>query len=312
MQAVGETLYSRAPNPSVICVSGADRLDFLHRLTSQSFKTRKPDEFFYGACLLANGGVIGLFGAWVRAEDVLLLPLGKSVEPILKFLDQFHFGENVRFELSEENHLIHLFGDTSGTSFAVSSQRFPGPLQSIPGNELIKNELLVVPANQSFVLSPARELSSSECAAYFALHGLPEAGVDLTAENILIEAPLDNFVHRTKGCYPGQEVIERIYTYGNVSKYVLEFQLDTERNASLKADPNLLKRAGSALFAGETKVGMIRSVREALNGSVFAIAQVQRIPAEKQKVFTDEAGLTWTLPEGSLRRVGHRQTQKSL
>lgn len=39
--------------------------------------------------------------------------------------------------------------------------------------------------------------------------GFPKPLQDLTADHILIEAPLDSLVDRNKGCYPGQEVIEK-------------------------------------------------------------------------------------------------------
>ncbi len=44
--------------------------------------------------------------------------------------------------------------------------------------------------------------------------GIPEYGVDLDETTILLEVNLSHCVQRGKGCYPGQEVIERILAYG--------------------------------------------------------------------------------------------------
>ncbi len=44
--------------------------------------------------------------------------------------------------------------------------------------------------------------------------GIPEYGVDIDETRILLEANLDHCYKRQKGCYPGQEVIERILAYG--------------------------------------------------------------------------------------------------
>ncbi|MBX9768169.1 MAG: hypothetical protein K2X47_12925, partial [Bdellovibrionales bacterium] len=310
-----DKVFSFSPNPSVIRISGSDRLDFLHRLTSQSFKARKPGEFFYGACLQANGGAIGLFGAWIRLDEVLLIPLGRSSEPILRFFDQFHFGEDIRFESTSEFQVVHLFGE-GGTPPPPATDliaHFPGPLTSVLGNDSVKNQILLGLTNQKNLVPDGRQITDSECATLYAWYGLPEAGRDLTTENILIEAPLDPFVHRTKGCYPGQEVIERIYTYGNVAKYVLNLKLDPPKSQLF--DPN--KLIGSELFIKRTaapegtadvaleksvamKAGNIRSVRELADGAIFAVAQLQRLPAEKNKAFGDALGNSWMMMQESL------------
>lgn len=312
---MGETYFSIFRNPTVIHVTGGDRLDFLHRLTTQSFKTQKPGDVLYGACLRANAGVIGLFGALVREADVLLIALGQSVDPVLKFLEQFHFGEDVRFELRrdwEVVHWVHIGGASLELDMPSDSLKLPGPLLSVLGVDpsRIQNEVWLVPSGETrgFGNHPGvKELGTRALNDLYSWHGLPEAGVDLTEENILIEAPLDSFVHRTKGCYPGQEVIERIYTYGNVAKYVLNLEgiqsadgsseRHVERELKIKSDDG-----------AEVKCGFIRSLRRKPNGSLFAVAQVQRVPYEKRKVFLDVDQHPWKVSDLSQERILARST----
>lgn len=64
----------------------------------------------------------------------------------------------------------------------------------------------------------ARSYSEGFLNALRADLGLPKMGIDITVKNLILEAPLRNFVSREKGCYPGQEVVERVFTYGNVAK----------------------------------------------------------------------------------------------
>jgi len=51
--------------------------------------------------------------------------------------------------------------------------------------------------------------------------GIPRYGIDMTEDNLLLEANLENAVSFTKGCYLGQEVVERIRSRGHVNKKLL-------------------------------------------------------------------------------------------
>ena len=51
--------------------------------------------------------------------------------------------------------------------------------------------------------------------------GLVEAGMEIGDKDILLEGSAERSVARNKGCYPGQEVIERIFTYGQVNRKIL-------------------------------------------------------------------------------------------
>ncbi len=83
-------------------------------------------------------------------------------------------------------------------------------------------------------------------------------GVDITEKNMILEAPLNDFVARNKGCYPGQEVVERVFTYGNLGKKLV----------GLKGADTRKIKAGAAVFVSDENVGVITSVE---NEMAFAI-----------------------------------------
>ena len=56
--------------------------------------------------------------------------------------------------------------------------------------------------------------------------GVPRYGVDLTEDNLLLEIGLDQAVSFTKGCYLGQEVVERIRSRGHVNRKLCGLLLD--------------------------------------------------------------------------------------
>ena len=48
--------------------------------------------------------------------------------------------------------------------------------------------------------------------------GIPRYGLDMDAETLLLETCLDHAVSFTKGCYLGQETVERIHSRGRVNR----------------------------------------------------------------------------------------------
>ena len=79
--------------------------------------------------------------------------------------------------------------------------------------------------------------------------GKPRYGVDFNEDNLLLEVGLDNSYSYTKGCYLGQEVVERIRSRGHVNRKLCGLLLD----GKLPAD------AGNAIVAGDNEVGKITS-----------------------------------------------------
>lgn len=85
--------------------------------------------------------------------------------------------------------------------------------------------------------------------------GMPRYGVDFSDDNLLLEVALNDAVSFTKGCYLGQEVVERIRSRGHVNKKLCGLLLDGNTPAA----------AGDKLHAGDKEVGQI-------TGSVTSLA----------------------------------------
>ena len=79
--------------------------------------------------------------------------------------------------------------------------------------------------------------------------GMPRYGVDFNEENLLLEVGLDNSYSYTKGCYLGQEVVERIRSRGHVNRKLCGLLLDGNTPAD----------AGDAIAASGSEVGKITS-----------------------------------------------------
>lgn len=79
--------------------------------------------------------------------------------------------------------------------------------------------------------------------------GLPKYGVDMDETNLLLETGLDQAVSFHKGCYLGQEVIERVHSRGHVNKKL----------AGIFLDGNAAAKRGDKIFAAEKEIGAVTS-----------------------------------------------------
>jgi len=82
--------------------------------------------------------------------------------------------------------------------------------------------------------------------------GLARLGPDLNEKIVPPEANLEGIAFSlSKGCYPGQEVVARMDTYGSVKRRMVGLVIDTE---DLQ-----LPEAGAKLFSGTREVGWVTS-----------------------------------------------------
>lgn len=79
--------------------------------------------------------------------------------------------------------------------------------------------------------------------------GMPRYGVDFSEENLLLEVGLENAYSYTKGCYLGQEVVERIRSRGHVNRKLCGLLIDGAMPAN----------ADHRIFADDHEVGKITS-----------------------------------------------------
>ena len=82
--------------------------------------------------------------------------------------------------------------------------------------------------------------------------GIPRFGVDMDETNLPLECGIENrAVSYHKGCYIGQEVINRIHSFGHVTKEL--------RGLHLADDLKTLPQRGDKLFRDDKEIGYITS-----------------------------------------------------
>jgi folate-binding protein YgfZ len=120
--------------------------------------------------------------------------------------------------------------------------------------------------------------------AFRIAEGIPVYGVDIAERDLPQETSQTRALHFNKGCYLGQEIVERIHSRGNVHRHLRQLELDGPT-----------AKIGSELFLDGSPVGAITSSAElSLDGSVrrLALGMVRSEAELKNPHLTYVAGAT--------------------
>ena len=97
--------------------------------------------------------------------------------------------------------------------------------------------------------------------------GVPWHGRDVTVDTLALEAPYEAAISFRKGCYLGQEVMERVTARGHVNRKLV----------GLEITGDVVPAAGTRLHAGARDVGWVTSAARSWRlGGVIALAYVRR------------------------------------
>ncbi|MGA9585826.1 MAG: folate-binding protein [Terracidiphilus sp.] len=128
----------------------------------------------------------------------------------------------------------------------------------------------------------ATPVGAAALEAFRVAEGIPSYGIDIAERDLPQETSQTRALHFNKGCYLGQEIVERIRSRGNVHRHLRQLELDGP-----------LAKAGTELFLDGAPIGSITSVTELpLNGATrrFALAMVRSEAEVKNQPLTYVAG----------------------
>jgi folate-binding protein YgfZ len=249
---------------NLIEISGPDAKDFLHRLATVDFKKDFLGSLF-GAFLNGQGKFISLFTAFKTEDKITLFIEPNMFETTKNYLEQMHFAENLKISVKENFALEFRNSNLKKENFVEAYN------WGMTGFYLFSEK------RQEF--SNHKILSTEDFDALRASYGFPKPLRDLTSDHLLIESPLENLIDRNKGCYPGQEVVEKVYTYGRLPRKICLVKFSREPKMAL---PHALEQGGE-------NVGTLTSVYKNVG-----IATLKRIFLEKNKnLVIKDFEMTW-------------------
>jgi folate-binding protein YgfZ len=107
--------------------------------------------------------------------------------------------------------------------------------------------------------------------------GIPAYGIDMAERDLPQETAQMRALHFSKGCYLGQEIVERIRSRGNVHKHLRHLELDGPAPA---AGTELKLEAGTVAghITSATELKLASGVRTFALGMIRAEAEVRNEP----------------------------------
>jgi folate-binding protein YgfZ len=249
----------------IVRVTGNDRVSFFHGMCSADVKGAHPGDVVPALFLTEHAHMIGDFLIWFE-ENALTLETELSAWPREKeHLKKLLVADDVEMEELRPLSILHAEGPRATDALSAAEisgahsltpwhcsksvnailgrvPRFGGDAFSLLGDRVVLSEVA-----DSLTRGGAIAVSEEALELLRVEHGIAKAGVDTSEKTIALEARLERSISSNKGCYLGQETIERATARGGLRKKM--FGLRFEQPAA----------AGSALFLDGKQVGRITS-----------------------------------------------------
>jgi folate-binding protein YgfZ len=260
----------------VVRMTGEDRVAFLHGMCSADVKGARPGSILPGLFLTEHAHVIGDFFLWVL-EDSLVVETGRTQWPRAReHLERFLVADDVEIEetglcvldvegpkagevvsragIAEAGALGPWRWAKTPAGFIGQVPRFGAPAWSLLAGRAALEQVGSALACAGAVAIEARALEALRVA-----NGLASVGVDTAEKTIALEARLERAISFNKGCYVGQETIERATARGALKKrlFGLKFAREIAPGAALLLDGREVGRVtSSTVFPGLGAIGL--------------------------------------------------------
>jgi len=225
---------------AVVRVIGDDRVSFFHGMCTADVKAARPGAVLPALFLTEHAHVIAEAFIWVTPDALLLDIDAEAWTRTRAHLEKLLVADDVEFE-DAGLAVIDLEGPTAldvagatplepwmfieNDGISVGRlPRFGGPAVSI----LVPRNIIESTVKAIFAKNPdARSVDASVLDTIRVEHGIARVGVDTSDKTIALEARLNHAISFSKGCYLGQETIERATARGGLKKRMFGLKFNT-------------------------------------------------------------------------------------
>ena len=288
----------------VVRIAGADRLSWLHSLTTQDLQDLAPGKAAQALVLSPQGHIEHHLtladdgtAVWAHVEP-------GTAGPLLDFLGSMRF--LLRVDLAD------VTGD-----FAVLTLMGPGRAAAAPDGTVVAmpdpfGMDVVVPRDRLAEIVAVAEQDGAAVAGLAAYEALriaahrPRFGLDTDHKTLPHEVGwIGTAVHLNKGCYRGQETVARVHNLGHPPRRLIMLQLD--------GSVDRLPVHGDPVTRDDTTVGFVGSAARHFELGPVGLGLIKRmvpvdaalraggVPATQEVVVPPDAGANVTI---TLKRRG--------
>lgn len=253
-------------------VTGDDRVRLLHAMLSNDVKSLGSGQGNYNFLLSVQGHIVADAWLYAMADSILLDLEPEATVRALEHLNRHIIADDVEIaNVTESLAAIALEGPRADEFAGI-------PLPEQPGSHVEHEGMTVARVSSTgqpglrFFLDPARkaeQVARFEKAGAVAAtpedartvrveNGLPRYGEDFDETALPQEIPQLQAVSFNKGCYLGQEIVERIRARGQVHKLLVKISVDG-RAWPIEQGTPITCTGHSGEHAFEQEVGRITS-----------------------------------------------------
>lgn len=233
-----------------IALTGADRVRWLNGMITNNVRDLLPGHGIYAFVLNPQGHILADLYAFHQGEELVVATAQQQLDTVLQLFKRYIIMDRVEVEnWSDKYTVIGVVGGKAQEILARIS--WNKALEALEfghlwwnGGEVtvVRGDNLSVPSYQLWV---PRELADKmwrglEEAGGQAIHpdtlealrvacGIPKFGQDIRNRDLPQETGQQRALNFTKGCYIGQEIVERIRSRGAVHRTFIGFEVEGGR-----------------------------------------------------------------------------------
>jgi folate-binding protein YgfZ len=250
----------------VLIAAGEDRARLLHAMSTNHVTQLQPGDLCYAFFLNAQGRVLADAGILCLQDALLLDTEPERSEFLLQHLNKFIIADDVTLENAGGRFaVLDVEGPKAGELLsAMGLEPLPGQGKWTPWQAWMVSAMsstgapgyrIHAPAGERVALKEwlhgagATEATPEEAHAVRLENGRPRYGEDITDSHIPHETRQLHAVHFNKGCYLGQEIVERVRSRGHVNRSLVQLLIDGQ-----SPPPR-----GTKALSGSSEIGEITS-----------------------------------------------------
>jgi folate-binding protein YgfZ len=277
------------PEQSRLILTGEDRRDFLHRMTTNDVQALAPGQGCVTLLLERTGRLVDRLVLLERGDDCLLLGTVARETAVVEWIERYVIADDVSVrDVTAETAGVLIAGHDAAAALAAAGLPVPAAGGDHREADLGGTPVTVArdpgPGVARFHLIGARPLASlaslaslsegtaRDWAGIRVEAGLPVYGAEWDERTIPLEAGLAPAISFTKGCYVGQEVVARLHNYRRVKRVLARLEIaggdEPAPGAPLSADGKDVGRVTSVARVGERLLALARV--EAAHGEAGA------------------------------------------
>jgi folate-binding protein YgfZ len=275
-----------------IALTGRDRMRWLNGMVTNNIRELTAGRGVYAFLLNPQGHILADLYAYNRDQSLLVDTDQAQLEKVLSIFRKYIIMDDVKVaNVSDQLTAIGIAGPKAHERLHATGFEFPGlePLQFVDftwgeasltlvrgGNPTVESfELWLAPANvtslwEALVKAGAKPVGTTALDLLRVAAGIPRYGQDIRERDLPQETEQQRALHFSKGCYIGQEIVERIRSRGNVHRKFTGFEIDgslPDSGAKIQIDSKdvgeITSAASLPLASGEHRVALGYIRREA-------------------------------------------------